>query len=93
MSKVINSLIPRAFNKVFSLIDLLYPTRFSNKNFKICDFNLNLTRFAISFRGSTIWNKFLTDNEKSYTSIDVFKNKIKEEILNHSNKFFILLNS
>ena len=31
MFKVKSSLIPRAFNQVFSLIDHIYPTRFSGK--------------------------------------------------------------
>ena len=79
-------MIPRAFNQVFSLIDHLYPTRFSDNSFKICDFYLKLTRFTIDFRSPTIWNKFLMESEKSYTSIDVFKNKIKEKILNFSNE-------
>ena len=87
MFKVKNSIIPRAFNQVFSLTDHLYPTRFCSNSFQISDFNLKLTRFASGFRGQTIWNKFLTESEKSYTSIDVFKSKIKEKILNFSNEF------
>ena len=87
MLKVKNSITPRVFSQVFSLIDHLYPTRFFDNSFKICDFNLKLTRFAIGFRGPTIWNKFLTESEKYYTSIDIFKNKIKEKILNFSNEF------
>ena len=78
------------FNQVFSLIDHLYPARFSDNSFKICDFNLKLTRFAIAFRGSTTWNKFLTESEKCYTSIDVFKNMIKEKILNFLMNFYSL---
>ena len=85
--KVKNSITPRVFSHVFSLIDQLYPIIFSANSFKICDFNLKLTRFAIAFRGPTIWNKFLTESEKCYTSIDVFKNRIKGKILNFSNEF------
>ena len=81
MFKVKNSITPRVFNQAFSLIDHLYPTRFFNNSFKICDFNLKLTCFAIGFRGPTIWNKFLTQSEKCYTSIDEFKNKIKGKIV------------
>ena len=84
MFKVKNSIIPRAFNQVFSLIYHLYPTRLSENSFKICDFNLKLTCFAIGFRGPTLWNKFLTESEKSYTSITIFTNKVKE-------KFYIFL--
>ena len=77
MFKVKNSITPRVFKQAFSLIDHLYQTRFSDNDFKICDFNLKLTRFAIGFRGPTIWNKFLTQSKKCHTSIDEFKNKIK----------------
>ena len=67
------------FNQIFSLIGHLYPRTFSNNNFK--------TRFAIGFRGTTIWIKCLTESEKSYTSIAAFKNMIKEKILNFSYEF------
>ena len=87
MFKVKSSITPRVFSHVFSLIDHLYPTRFFDNSFKMCNFNLKLTCFAIAFRGPTIWNKFLTESEKCYTSIDVFKNMIKEKILNFSNEF------
>ena len=85
--KVKSSITPKIFNQAFSLIDHLYPTRFSDNRFKICDFSLKLTRFANGFRGRTIWNKFLTQSEKFYTSIDEFKNKIKGKILSFSNEF------
>ena len=90
MFKIKNSITPRVFNQAFSLEDHLYPTKFSDKSFKACDFNLKLTRFAIGFRGPTIWNKFLKKSEKCYTSINVFKNKMKEKILNFSFKFTLL---
>ena len=80
MFKVKNSITPRVFNQVFSLIDHLYPTRFSNNNFKICDFNLKLARFTTGFRGPTIWHKFFTESEKRYTSINAFKNKSKKKL-------------
>ena len=48
-------------------------------------FNLKLTCFPIALRGPTIWSKLLMESEKSYTIIAVFKNKIKENILNFSN--------
>ena len=87
MFKVKKNITPRIFNQVFSLIDHLYPTRFPENSFKICGFSLKLTRFAIGFRVPTIWNEFFTQSEKCYTSIDVFKNKIKRKILNFSNEF------
>ena len=72
---------PPRFNQVYSLIGHLYPRTFSNNSFK--------TRFAIGFRGTTMWIKCLTEGEKSYTSIAVFKNMIKEKILNFSNEFLL----
>ena len=81
MFKVKSIIIPRAFKQVFSSTDHLNPTRFSDNSFKISDFNLKLTCFAIDFRGPTIGNNFFMESEKSYNSIDVFKNKIKEKIL------------
>ena len=56
MFKVKSSITPRIFNQGFSLIDLLYPAKFSDNIFKISDFNLKLTRVAIGFRGPAIWN-------------------------------------
>ena len=79
MFKVENSIIPRAFNQVFSLIDLSYPTRFFDNSFKICDFNLKLTRFAIGFRGPTIWNKLLTESEKSLLALLFLKTRSKKK--------------
>ena len=89
MFEVKNRITPRVFNQVFSLIDYLYLTIFSDSSFETCDFNLKLTRFAIGFRGPTIWNKFLAESEKCYTSIDVFKNKMKEKFLNIFNEFLL----
>ena len=89
MLKFKSSIIPRAFNQVFSTIDHIYPTRSSDNSFKMHDFNLKLTRFSVGFRGLAIWNTFLTESEKSYTSIAVFKSKIKAIILNLSNKFLL----
>ena len=87
MFKVKNNITPEVLKQVFSLIDYLYPTRFSDNRIKICDFILKLTRFAIGFRGPTTWNKFLTESEKCYTSIGLFEKKMKEKILYLSNEF------
>ena len=54
-----NKVLCWAFNKVFSLIDHIDPIRFSDNSFKICGFNLKLTRFAIGFRGPKIGKIFL----------------------------------
>ena len=62
-----SSTIPKAYyDQVFSLIDQIYPTIFSDNSIKICDFNLKLTHFVIGFRGLAIWNKFPTESEVLY---------------------------
>ena len=43
-------------------------------------------KFGINL--NSIWNTFLTESEKSYTNIAVFKNKIKEKILNFLTNFY-----
>ena len=48
-------------------------------------FQFKVDMFSNSFRGPTIWSKLLMESEKSYTIIAVFKNKIKENILNFFN--------
>ena len=78
---------------MFLLIDHLYPTRFADNNFKICDFNLKLTCFGICFRRPTTCKKFITKSKKPYTSSVASENKIKEKTLNFPKKVFILLNS
>ena len=40
------------------------------ENFIFC------AEFAIAFRGPIMRNKFLTEKEKSYTNVTVFKNKM-----------------
>ena len=77
-----NSIIPRAFNQVFSLIDYIYPTKLSDNSFKICDFSLKLTRFAISFIGPTIGINFLP-KVKSLLALLYLKTRLKK-----NSKFF-----
>ena len=78
MFKVESSIIPKAFNQVFSLIYHICPKRSSDNRFNICDFNLKSTHFAFAFRGPTIQNKFFRESEKPYTTISIFKSKIKK---------------
>ena len=86
MFKVKNNMAPRVFNRNFCPVDHAYPTRFSANSFQIPENKLNLTRFSTAFRGPSLWNNFLTENEKSYTSLNFFKNKIKEKILDFNNE-------
>ena len=84
ISKVKSGINPRECNKLFLLANQICPTKVSDNIFKLCDFNLKLTNLVIGFKGPTEWNIFLLESEKSYTSISVFKIKIKEK----NNKLF-----
>ena len=86
ISKVKSGINPRECHKLFLLANQICPTKFSDNIFKLCDFNLKLTNLVIGFKGPTEWNIFLLESEKSYTSISVFKIKIKEKIINYSNQ-------
>ena len=79
MFKVKNSIIPRAFNQVFSLTDHLYSTRFPDNSLKVCDFNWKLTRFVMGFRGPTTWNKFRTEREKIILAVLYLKTRSKKK--------------
>ena len=72
------------FSQMFSKIDHIYFTRFSVNDFQVCKFNFNskLTCFGIDFRVQATRNKFLT----KVKSIDLFKIKAKEKVLNFSNE-------
>ena len=80
MFKAKNNIIPRAFMQTFyPTFYHIYPTRFSDNSFKTCNFNLNLTRNAIGFRGPTIRNKFLTENESLVLVLLYLKPKLKKK--------------
>ena len=84
MHKTKYGINPRIFLPKFREVDHQYPTRFSQDSFyykrSACK-----TSFAITLRGPTIWNNFLSQHEKSIPHLLPFLKQIKFKLLN-SNK-------
>ena len=88
MFKVENNIISIAFNQLFSLIDHTYTyNKIFWLPFQNMWFQFKIIRFGIDFRGPTERNKLLAESENPYTSIAVFKNKVKEKTINFSDDF------
>ena len=76
---------PRIFLPKFREVDHQYPTRFSQNSFYYKKSACKTTSFAITLRGPTIWNNFLSQHEKSIPHLLSFLKQIKFRLLN-SNK-------
>lgn len=81
MFKVKQQLIPESLCHCFQEINHVYPTRSSSTDFKIPLPNSKMQKFSIQFRGPSLWNNVLNYEDKTITSILLFKNKIKKKIL------------
>ena len=75
----------RIFLPKFREVDHQYPTRFSDNSFYYKRSACKTTSFAITLRGPTIWNNFLSQYEKSFPHLLSFLKQIKFKLLN-SNK-------
>ena len=63
-----------------------YWNQLLNQNILISDssfkaISLKSTKYCISFRGSKIWNIFLTKEEKEWQSLSIFKNVVHSKLL------------
>ena len=76
---------PRIFLPKFREVDHQYPTRFSQNSFYYKRSACKTTSFAVTLRGPTIWNNFLSQHEKSIPNLLPFLKQIKFKLLN-SNK-------
>ena len=85
MHKTKYGINPRIFLPKFREVDQQYPTRFSQSSFYYKRFACKTTSFAITLRGPTIWNIFLSQHEKSILHMLSFLKQIKFKLLN-SNK-------
>ena len=47
---------------------------------------LKLSKFSISVRGPTIWNKFLSNKIKNLTSLPMFQSAIKNKLFSYENE-------
>ena len=85
MHKTKYGINPRIFLPKFREIDHQYPTRFSQNSFYYKRSACKTTSFAITLRGPTIWNNFLSQHEISIPHLLSFLKQIKFKLLN-SNK-------
>ena len=78
-----NSLI---FLSKFREVDHQYPTRFPQNSFCYKRSTCKTTSFTITLHGPTIWNSFLSPNEKSIPHLSSFWKQIKFKLLNSNNE-------
>ena len=85
MHKTKYGINPQIFLPKFREVDHQYLTRFSENSFYYKRSACKTTSFAITLRGPTIWNSFLSQHEKSIPHLLSFLKQIKFKLLN-SNK-------
>ena len=73
---------PRIFLPKFREVDQQYPPRFSQNSFYYKRSACKTTGFAITLRGPTIWNIFLSQHEKSILHLLSFLKQIRFKLLN-----------
>ena len=86
MFKIRNNTAPSVFQAYFSEIQHPYPTRFSENNFTETKIILNQTKFAVSSRGSRLWNKLLNRHQKLIANEVTYKQSIKSTLLSLENE-------
>ena len=69
MHKTKYEINPRIFLHKFREVDHQYPTGFSQNSFYYKGSACKTTSFAITLRGPTIWNNFLSQHEKSISHL------------------------
>ena len=81
MLKTKLDLNPKVFLEQFSEIQHKYNTRYSKDNFKIPRIKLKSSTYAIKHRGPFLWNTFLKSEAKSLTSLNRFKETVKNILI------------
>ena len=77
---------PRISLPKFCELDHQYPTGFSKNSFCYKRCASKTISFAITLRGPTIWNSFLSPHEKSIPHLPSFLQQIKFKLLNSNNE-------
>ena len=81
MFKIKRDSASAAFRNNFREISHGYPTESSQSNFVKGNILSNQTKFAISSRGPRVWNRHLSQEQKSMVYINGFKNSVKTSLL------------
>ena len=77
---------PKVFANKFQTVKHKYPTNYSTNNYVIPKKQLNISKYAISLRGPSLWNNFINNDIKNSTSVPLFQNAIKNRLLNYDNE-------
>ena len=72
---------PIIFNNLIKETIYKYPTKFSKNSFNLKTFFLNGSKYCISFRGSKVWNHFLTNEEKEINSYLLSSKTINSKLI------------
>ena len=86
MLKTKLQLTPKLFLTKFHTIKHKYPTNYANNNYSVPKHQLKTSKYCISIRGPTLWNKFLTNEAKTITSIPLFQKTIRNQLINYENE-------
>ena len=78
MFRVKTNSIPESLQNKFKIIKHNYSTRYGKYNFKEPNILFRVTKFAVSSRGTRIWNKHTDKLLKTTNSLPLFKAKIKD---------------
>ena len=81
MHKIQGKSAPSIFIKKFRKPSHSYPTQLSRLNYLKPVPKLNECKYGISYRGSFIWNNFLSIMDKQITDVTKFKAVTKSKLL------------
>ena len=73
--------VPSIFANKFSHSSPRYPTNFSNNNFALPKYLSHKSKYKISIRDLSLWNKALSNAEKELRETSLFKTKSKSKLL------------
>ena len=86
MFKTKNGLNPEIFTNKFQNINHNYPTRFFVNNYYVPQTRRKFLKFAISSRAPSLWNEIVPSYLKSIDSLPLFKNKLKDLLIDLTNE-------
>ena len=78
--------LPKQFSNTFKKPDPKYPTKFLICNYSFKKHFLKSSKFAVSYRGSKLWNEFLSNEEKKIESQILFQKRLKSKLLDMENE-------